>query len=122
LIYFNDSVLVAAIRGAPLIEIASVDPEKGIIFYTVEQSGPTPVPVRQDGACLICHDSLNSQGIPGLLLRSVPASGDGSLCIIEAMKLMNEIECECDGEIAAAYVDNGQPVQFGDRLFAVKVS
>jgi acetyl-CoA carboxylase biotin carboxyl carrier protein len=44
------------------------------------------------------------------------------LCIIEAMKLMNEIECECDGEIAAVYVDNGQPVQFGDRLFAVKVS
>ena len=43
------------------------------------------------------------------------------LCIIEAMKLMNEIECECDGEIAAAYVENGQPVQFGDRLFAVKV-
>jgi len=43
------------------------------------------------------------------------------LCIIEAMKLMNEIESECDGEIAAAYVDNGQPVQFGDRIFAVKV-
>jgi len=43
------------------------------------------------------------------------------LCIIEAMKLMNEIECECDGELAAAYVDNGQPVQFGDRLFAVKL-
>ncbi len=43
------------------------------------------------------------------------------LCIIEAMKLMNEIECECDGEIAAVYVENGQPVQFGDRLFAVKV-
>jgi acetyl-CoA carboxylase biotin carboxyl carrier protein len=44
------------------------------------------------------------------------------LCIIEAMKLMNEIECECDGEIAAVYVENGQPVQFGDRLFAVKVN
>ena len=43
------------------------------------------------------------------------------LCIIEAMKLMNEIECDVDGEIAAAYVDNGQPVQFGDRIFAVKV-
>ncbi len=37
------------------------------------------------------------------------------------MKLMNEIESECDGEITAAYVDNGQPVQFGDRIFAVKV-
>lgn len=44
------------------------------------------------------------------------------LCIIEAMKLMNEIEAEVDGEVAAVYVENGQPVQFGDRLFAIKVS
>jgi acetyl-CoA carboxylase biotin carboxyl carrier protein len=44
------------------------------------------------------------------------------LCIIEAMKLMNEIECDTDGELTAAYVENGRPVQFGDRLFAVKVA
>jgi acetyl-CoA carboxylase biotin carboxyl carrier protein len=44
------------------------------------------------------------------------------LCIIEAMKLMNDIEAEVDGEIAAVYVENGQPVQFGDRLFAIRVS
>jgi acetyl-CoA carboxylase biotin carboxyl carrier protein len=44
------------------------------------------------------------------------------LCIIEAMKLMNDIECDCNGEIAAIYVENGKPVQFGDRLFAVKVA
>jgi acetyl-CoA carboxylase biotin carboxyl carrier protein len=44
------------------------------------------------------------------------------LCIIEAMKLMNEIESDCDGEIATVYVENGKPVQFGDRLFAVKVA
>jgi acetyl-CoA carboxylase biotin carboxyl carrier protein len=44
------------------------------------------------------------------------------LCIIEAMKLMNEIECDREGEIAAVYVENGQAVQFGDRLFAIKVS
>jgi acetyl-CoA carboxylase biotin carboxyl carrier protein len=43
------------------------------------------------------------------------------LCIIEAMKLMNEIESDCDGEVAAIYVENGKPVQFGERLFAVKV-
>ena len=43
------------------------------------------------------------------------------LCIIEAMKLMNEIESDCDGEITAIYAENGKPVQFGDRLFAVKV-
>jgi acetyl-CoA carboxylase biotin carboxyl carrier protein len=44
------------------------------------------------------------------------------LCIIEAMKLMNEIESDRDGEIAAIYVENGRPVQFGERLFAIKVS
>jgi acetyl-CoA carboxylase biotin carboxyl carrier protein len=43
------------------------------------------------------------------------------LCIIEAMKLMNEIESDRDGEIAAVYVENGQPVQFGDRLFAIRI-
>ena len=43
------------------------------------------------------------------------------LCIIEAMKLMNEIESDCDGEIATVYVENGKAVQFGERLFAVKV-
>ena len=43
------------------------------------------------------------------------------LCIIEAMKLMNEIVSETDGEVAAVYVENGSPVQYGDRLFAIKV-
>jgi acetyl-CoA carboxylase biotin carboxyl carrier protein len=42
------------------------------------------------------------------------------LCIIEAMKLMNEIDSEYDGEIVNAYVENGQPVQYGERLFAIK--
>ena len=42
------------------------------------------------------------------------------LCIIEAMKLMNEINAECDGELVKAYVENGQAVQYGERLFAIK--
>jgi acetyl-CoA carboxylase biotin carboxyl carrier protein len=42
------------------------------------------------------------------------------LCIIEAMKLMNEIDSEYDGEIVKIYVENGQPVQYGERLFAIK--
>ena len=44
------------------------------------------------------------------------------LCIIEAMKLMNEINAECDGEVVKVYVENGQAVQYGERLFAVKPS
>jgi acetyl-CoA carboxylase biotin carboxyl carrier protein len=42
------------------------------------------------------------------------------LCIIEAMKLMNEIDSEYDGEIVNVYVENGQPVQYGERLFAMR--
>ena len=42
------------------------------------------------------------------------------LCIIEAMKLMNEIDSEYDGEIMNIYVENGQPVQYGERLFAIR--
>ena len=42
------------------------------------------------------------------------------LCLIEAMKLMNEIVSEYDGEIVQIFVENGQPVQYGERLFAVR--
>jgi acetyl-CoA carboxylase biotin carboxyl carrier protein len=42
------------------------------------------------------------------------------LCIIEAMKLMNEIDSEYDGEVVNIYVENGQPVQYGERLFAMR--
>jgi acetyl-CoA carboxylase biotin carboxyl carrier protein len=44
------------------------------------------------------------------------------LCIVEAMKLMNEIESDCDGEILEALVANGQPVEYGEPLFKVRKS
>jgi acetyl-CoA carboxylase biotin carboxyl carrier protein len=43
------------------------------------------------------------------------------LCIVEAMKLMNEIESDIDGVITKIYPQNGQPVEYGEKLFAVKV-
>jgi acetyl-CoA carboxylase biotin carboxyl carrier protein len=52
-------------------------------------------------------------------IGSMVKKGD-VLCIIEAMKLMNEIDSEYDGEIANIYVENGQPVQYGERLFAIR--
>jgi len=42
------------------------------------------------------------------------------LCIIEAMKLMNEIDSEYDGEVVSVYVETGQPVQYGERLYAIR--
>jgi acetyl-CoA carboxylase biotin carboxyl carrier protein len=42
------------------------------------------------------------------------------LCIIESMKLMNEIEAEAAGTIAAKLVENGRPVEYGEALFAIR--
>ncbi|MGB7137189.1 MAG: acetyl-CoA carboxylase biotin carboxyl carrier protein, partial [Acidobacteriaceae bacterium] len=42
------------------------------------------------------------------------------LCIVEAMKLMNEIESDAAGEIVKRLVQNGQPVEYGQSLFAVR--
>jgi acetyl-CoA carboxylase biotin carboxyl carrier protein len=49
-------------------------------------------------------------------------SKGGVLCIIEAMKLMNEIESDVEGVIARIYPQNAQPIEYGEKLFAVKVS
>ena len=43
-----------------------------------------------------------------------------TLCIIEAMKLMNEIESELSGELVEVFVEDGQSVQYGDKLFAIR--
>jgi acetyl-CoA carboxylase biotin carboxyl carrier protein len=42
------------------------------------------------------------------------------VCIVEAMKLMNEIEADAGGEIVKCFVTNGQPVEFGQPLFAIR--
>lgn len=44
-----------------------------------------------------------------------------TLCIIEAMKLMNEIECEVHGKVVEVLVENSQPVQYDDALFKIAV-
>jgi acetyl-CoA carboxylase biotin carboxyl carrier protein len=45
-----------------------------------------------------------------------------TLCIVEAMKLMNEIESEVTGEVLRIFVDNGQPVEYGQPLFGIRPS
>jgi acetyl-CoA carboxylase biotin carboxyl carrier protein len=44
------------------------------------------------------------------------------ICIVEAMKLMNEIESDASGEIVKCFVTNGQPIEFGQHLFSIRLS
>jgi hypothetical protein len=78
-IFFNDSVVVGFIPGARFLELATHDPEQGVVFYTLDQS-PAPKPEftrRTD--CLRCHVSATTLEVPGLINRSTFARADGSV-------------------------------------------
>jgi hypothetical protein len=72
-VYFNDDVYVGWVQQGPILEIASVDPKLGAVFYTLDQErGERPTFRRETGMCLQCHDSSSSTGgVPGFIMRSV---------------------------------------------------
>jgi acetyl-CoA carboxylase biotin carboxyl carrier protein len=56
---------------------------------------------------------------PAYVEKGKRVSKGDTLCIIEAMKLMNELECEVEGTIVEILVENAQPVEYGQVLFRV---
>ena len=68
-IFFNDSVAVGWMRNG-LIEAAAQDPRQGIIFYVLEQKQVDRPMFRRTDACLSCHVSDASFGVPGMMVRS----------------------------------------------------
>jgi len=67
------------------------------------------------------YESPKPDAAPFVKVGSRVSQGD-VLCILEAMKLMNELESEVSGVVAEIYVDNAQPVQFGQPLFRITQS
>lgn len=65
------------------------------------------------------YRSANPNSPPFVDIGSVVKEGD-TLCIVEAMKLMNEIEADKSGTVKAALVENGQPVEYGQPLFVIE--
>ncbi|HTR67670.1 MAG TPA: acetyl-CoA carboxylase biotin carboxyl carrier protein [Terriglobales bacterium] len=61
-----------------------------------------------------------SPGSPPFVKAGDTVEAGQVLCIVEAMKLMNEIESDVAGEIVKRLVDNGQPIEYGQELFAVR--
>lgn len=60
-----------------------------------------------------------SPGAKSFVELGQPVKAGDTLCIIEAMKLMNEIEADASGVIKAILVENGQPVEYGEPLFVI---
>jgi acetyl-CoA carboxylase biotin carboxyl carrier protein len=62
-----------------------------------------------------------SPGSPPFVKAGDMVEAGQVLCIVEAMKLMNEIESDATGELVKILVSNGQPVEYGQELFAIRV-
>ncbi|NNE18536.1 MAG: acetyl-CoA carboxylase biotin carboxyl carrier protein [Myxococcales bacterium] len=93
--------------------------------------GPEPVgvaaaPEDDDGAYVTSpfvgtfYRAPSPDGDPFVDVGDSVAQGQ-VICIVEAMKLMNEIEAEAAGTIVEVLVENGKPVEYGDRLFRIEI-
>ena len=88
------------------------------------ETAPAATPVDEDGYVVTApmvgtfYSSSSPGAAPYVQVGDRINEGD-TLCIIEAMKIMNQIESDRDGTVAAILVENGQPVEFGEPLFVL---
>jgi hypothetical protein len=88
-IYFSDDVYIGYVVGSSLLEMTSVDPKLGGVFYTMEQTlTEKPKFVRTD-QCLECHASAKTMGVPGHLVRSFSTDANGSVDLTSGTSLVN---------------------------------
>jgi len=69
-LYFTDDLVIGWVRGSPLIEAAAIDPGKGVVFYTLDQSSAGKPRFQRNDSCNSCHQSHRTQGVPGLFVLS----------------------------------------------------
>jgi hypothetical protein len=92
-IYFSDDAYVAWVQDGPLLEISSVDPVLGAVFYTLRQEKePRPALERQTFVCLQCHDSysLTGGGVPRHIMGSGIPDPSGRLASHEGWYLTDD--------------------------------
>ena len=114
----------------PTGNVASAPPPAPLTAPAAQQLPPAPIDVDEATVDLAIVKSpivgtfyrSPEPGAPSFVEVGEYVKKDQVLCIIEAMKLMNEITSEYEGEVSTVYVENGKPVQYGERLFAIKTA
>jgi acetyl-CoA carboxylase biotin carboxyl carrier protein len=113
-----------AVHAAPVVAAAPVPtspPAAADITATV-----TPVPEPEKDLHIVHSPIVGtfyeapSPGAPPFVKVGDAVEVGQVLCIVEAMKLMNEIECDFAGEVVKKIVTNGQPIEYGQELFAIR--
>ena len=77
-LFFDESVVVGYVPGAPLLELAAHDPQQGVLFYTLDQGAASPSLTRRT-SCLACHVSASTLEVPGMLARSNAVDDGGNV-------------------------------------------
>ncbi len=113
-----------AMQPAPAIAVpmataaAPVAATGGAAAQLAETSDETDGQTVKSPMVGIFYRSASPGAEPFAQVGQTVSTGD-TLCIIEAMKLLNEIEADSDGTIKTILVDNGQPVEYGQPLFVI---
>ncbi len=113
-------VVTAAIEGAAAM--AAAPPPKVAAAGASAPGAPAP----SDGETLVKSPIVgtfyesSAPGAPAFVKVGETVQPGTVLCIIESMKLMNEIEAEISGVVTSKLVSNGQPVEYGEALFAIR--
>ncbi|MFN0105490.1 MAG: hypothetical protein ACKV2U_25810 [Bryobacteraceae bacterium] len=76
-LYFNDEVTVGFVQTGDVVEITSLDPKQGVIFYSLDQEEAVKPRFERRDTCLQCHQSAATLGVPGLVIRSVVSEPSG---------------------------------------------
>ncbi|MBT8469084.1 MAG: acetyl-CoA carboxylase biotin carboxyl carrier protein [Deltaproteobacteria bacterium] len=111
---------------APLPATAGVESVAQSTARGPEPVGVSAAPEDDDGAYVTSpfvgtfYRAPSPDGDPFVDVGDSVAQGQ-VICIVEAMKLMNEIEAEAAGTIVEVLVENGKPVEYGDRLFRIEI-
>jgi hypothetical protein len=77
-IFFDESVAVGYVPGAPALELAAHDPQQGVVFYTLDQDAAAPVLTRRT-SCLTCHVTASTLNVPGIIVRSNTVDDNGNV-------------------------------------------
>jgi len=87
-LFFNDSVYIGYIPGAPLLEISAADPKLGAVFYTLNQVRAERPKFARTDQCLECHASAKTMGVPGHLVRSFATDENGVVDLSTGISLV----------------------------------
>ncbi len=118
-----------AVVGAPLLspDLASAAPPLSPVAAAASVA-PATAEGGEEGLAFVTspivgtfYRAPNPDADPYVKVGDVVQKGQ-VLCIVEAMKLMNEIESDVTGTVVKIYPENAQPVEFGERLFAIRSS